>query len=165
MLRKRRMEKLHVTIHNNSFIYFKTEDQMNTLFQVFNLSEIQKGSEIEYLKIGDTVVKTQKAKDEKECIYFYFEDHFIGIRILSEIICDFFCIPIYSFLVSGAKNINDPRRAINWIMSRQNSIADCSFHCEETSDEDVTYFLDRLRVTKDLSVFVKTSENFQYSFK
>uniref|UniRef100_A0A1I7UAS4 FBA_2 domain-containing protein n=1 Tax=Caenorhabditis tropicalis TaxID=1561998 RepID=A0A1I7UAS4_9PELO len=50
-------------------------------------------------------------------------------------------------------------------MSRQNSIAECSYHCEETSDEEVTYFLDTLKVTKELEVYAETSENFQYSFK
>uniref|UniRef100_A0A1I7UMJ7 FBA_2 domain-containing protein n=3 Tax=Caenorhabditis tropicalis TaxID=1561998 RepID=A0A1I7UMJ7_9PELO len=166
MLRKKRMERVSVCIGNYSTIRFETTDSIDhTLFRVSTLSEIQDDSRIEYLKIEDTVVQTQKEKDGRGCIHSYFEDIFIGIQTLSEIISDFFSVPIYRLSVTGDRNINDPRRAINWIMNRQETIAECSYHSKETSEEDLTYFLDTLRVTKSLDVFVKTSENFQYSFK
>uniref|UniRef100_A0A1I7UMK1 FBA_2 domain-containing protein n=1 Tax=Caenorhabditis tropicalis TaxID=1561998 RepID=A0A1I7UMK1_9PELO len=166
MLRKKGMEKLHVNIGNYSSIYFKTEDRrFDTLFRVSELSEIQEDSRIEYLKIENTVIKTQKAKDERECIYFYYEDPFIGIQILSEIISDFFSIPIYHLYLSGDENKKYPRRAIDWVMSRQETIAECNMECWETNEEDLTYFLDTARITKYLVVFVETSDDFQYSFK
>uniref|UniRef100_A0A1I7UMJ9 DUF4265 domain-containing protein n=1 Tax=Caenorhabditis tropicalis TaxID=1561998 RepID=A0A1I7UMJ9_9PELO len=166
MLKKRGMEKVNVAIGTYTAIRFEAEDRrLDNCFYVSLLSEIQEDSRIEYLKIGDIVVKTTKEKDERGCVYFYYEDHFIGIQTLSEIVSDFFSVPIHRLFVSGARNINDPRRAIDWIMGRQETIAQCSVHWEETSDEDLTYFLDTSRITKKLSLFVKTSENFQYSFK
>uniref|UniRef100_A0A1I7UMK4 FBA_2 domain-containing protein n=2 Tax=Caenorhabditis tropicalis TaxID=1561998 RepID=A0A1I7UMK4_9PELO len=162
MLRKKQMENIHVCIGGDypSISLGTKSRRTDYLFRVFNLSEIQEDSRIEYLKIGDTVVQTQKSKDERGCIYFYYEDHFIGTQILSEIVSDFFSVPIYRLSVTGDKNINDPRRAIDWIMSRQNSIGRCSMNSSEMSDEDLKRFLDGFIVTDELTLSMKTSDDF-----
>uniref|UniRef100_A0A1I7UML0 F-box domain-containing protein n=1 Tax=Caenorhabditis tropicalis TaxID=1561998 RepID=A0A1I7UML0_9PELO len=163
MLRKRRTEKLelNVSICNYSAIEIVTEDIYETLFLVQELSEIQEDLRIEYLKIGDTVVQTQKPEDRGEIIYFYFEDHFIGIQILSEIVSDFFSVPIQ--FLDLREEVIDPRRVFNWIMSRQNSVADFKYECKEANEEDLKYFLDNCEITNELILGVPNG--FQYSFK
>uniref|UniRef100_A0A1I7UMK2 FBA_2 domain-containing protein n=1 Tax=Caenorhabditis tropicalis TaxID=1561998 RepID=A0A1I7UMK2_9PELO len=160
------MEKLSVCIDDYPSIYFNTKDDVHLFsFKVFNLSEIKEDLRIEFLKIGDTVVKTQKEKDHWGCIHFYFDDHFIGIQILSEIVSDFFSVPINLLSVTGTSGIYGVRRAIDWVMSRQETIAKCSFLSGETNEEDLKYLLDTSRITETLELSMQTSDDFQYSFK
>uniref|UniRef100_A0A1I7TER6 F-box domain-containing protein n=1 Tax=Caenorhabditis tropicalis TaxID=1561998 RepID=A0A1I7TER6_9PELO len=159
-------EKFKIYINNFITIEFENwEIEGNVMFHVFESSEIKENFEIEFLKIRDTVIKIQKNEEDDSLHVYWDNDRFVGLQFVSNILTDFFDSSIHRLAILDQNRKDDPRKVIDWLMNRQKTLPFCYFECQKTSDEDLKYFLDTCRVSEELTLVVKTSEHFQYSFK
>ncbi|CAL2036015.1 unnamed protein product [Caenorhabditis brenneri] len=118
-------------------------------------------SKLESLTIKDKIFQVKM----DECIHilnFYCDDRLACLTTLYEYLTDFYGMPLYEVEVDG-----DSMMTVDGVLARQQTLARCYISCSKSGDEEVRWFLDRIknRVTRLLVLNVKTSENFRLNFR
>ncbi|CAL2036017.1 unnamed protein product [Caenorhabditis brenneri] len=155
----KKLKKLNVRFNSVCNIW---SDCLNTIFNVNSSSELSaEDSKLEAVKIRDTSFQVKM----DECIHilnFYCGDRLACLTTLYEYLTDFYGMPLYEVEVDG-----DSMMTVDGVLARQQTLARCYISCSKSGDEEVRWFLDRIknRVTRLLVLNVKTSENFRLNFR
>ncbi|EGT50996.1 hypothetical protein CAEBREN_03583 [Caenorhabditis brenneri] len=137
-------------------------DCMATIFKVKSNSEVlPEDSKLESLKIKDTEFNVKMDR----CIHilnFYCDDRVTCLTTLYEYLTDFYEVPFHQVELDG-----DSMTALDGVLAQQQTLAHCFLRCSKSGDEEVRWFLDRVenRVTRLLSLDVKTSKNFRLNLR
>ncbi|CAL2035997.1 unnamed protein product [Caenorhabditis brenneri] len=167
-LRKKPKKGLDITLDSYASIRFG--DTFSKRFEVLEFSDIPKDAELEFLVIGGALPCFVSMNRERDGMDLYCQyDRFEGLKALSKYIIDFYELPIEEISFSTEKNPNDPKRALDWVFSQQESLDICHFECQKSGDEELQYLFDRIENRVQSLLFVPTtanaSENFRYTFR
>ncbi|CAL2036297.1 unnamed protein product [Caenorhabditis brenneri] len=141
------------------------KDYRHTLFFVKGYSEVD--SECEYFKIKGTSVWI-KMDREHDFMCIYWESYrFSGLTSLCDYVTDYCQLPIHKLSTSCDRSSSDPKKALDWVFNRQETLPVFSFAGDTTGDEEFRYFWDKILQNriKKLFLFVQPSENFRYNFR
>ncbi|CAL2036021.1 unnamed protein product [Caenorhabditis brenneri] len=133
-----------------------------TMFFLKTSSEVPAGdSKLKSLKIKDTAFQVRM----HECIHvlnFYCDDRLACLTTLYEYLTDFYEVPVHQVELDG-----DSMTALDGVLARQQTIANCFFSCSKSGDEEARWFLDRVenRVTQCMVLNVKTSDTFHLNLR
>ncbi|CAL2036022.1 unnamed protein product [Caenorhabditis brenneri] len=145
------------------FFYFNEiiSDFMDTILYVKWSSEVspEDSLKLESLKIKDTVFQVKMDEYVQHTLNFYCDDRVACLTTLHEYLTDFYEVPLYKMYLYG-----DSMRALDGVLARQQTLANCFFSCSKSGDEEVRWFLDRIenRVTQCLVLNVKTINRYIY---
>ncbi|CAL2035996.1 unnamed protein product [Caenorhabditis brenneri] len=147
----------------------KNADDDFMLFFVEVLSPKESNSsskKLESLKINNTMVKLKM--DDTSMFIYWPNDIFDGLKTLSEYANRFYDQPFHSMCIGEGEGGTEWRRVLDWILSRQETLPQCSFGWRiSVEEEDLRYFFDAIgnRITNYLNLDLKLeSENFRYNF-
>ncbi|CAL2035999.1 unnamed protein product [Caenorhabditis brenneri] len=145
-------------------------DSFSTRFEVSEFSDIPEDAQLEFLVIGGVLpcfVSMNRKRDGMDIYCQY--DRFDGLTALLKYIIDFYKLPIENISIGADKQRNDPKRALDWVFSQQETLNECYFDCDMSGDEELKCFFDRIgnRVEKFLGVLTTSNvgENFRYTFR
>ncbi|CAL2036323.1 unnamed protein product [Caenorhabditis brenneri] len=157
---------LEVSCSMHSSITVDTENEKSfTVFLVAREKEIgYSDGSILYLNFEKSVIPVKKT-ERGNLEVFWGDDTFPAIQKLSEFVSELFEIPIKKLYLSNENYKNDPKRIIDWLNSREETLEDCNFECCNTNSTELKYFLDNLKITKKLYLGVETTDDFRYNFR
>ncbi|CAL2036020.1 unnamed protein product [Caenorhabditis brenneri] len=119
---------------------------MYTIFKVKSNSEVSAtDSKLESLKIKDTTFQVKMDR----CIHilnFYCDDRLACLTTLYEYLTDFYEVPVHQVELDG-----DSIRALDGVLARQQTLANCRLSCSKSRDEEARWFLDRVENRKWLN--------------
>ncbi|CAL2036321.1 unnamed protein product [Caenorhabditis brenneri] len=135
------------------------------VFEVLRENELDYSDpRIRYLNFGNSVIPVMKSYPANLTV-FWGSDTFLAVQKLSEFVSELFEIPIRKLCLSNENRKNDPRRIIDWLRSRDETLKSCYFECYNTNGTELEYFLDNLKITTNFHMKVETTKGFRYNFK
>ncbi|CAL2037978.1 unnamed protein product [Caenorhabditis brenneri] len=113
---------------------------------------------------GNTKVPSNSIPSNNSHFNVYYQNDFEGIKAIAVHITELFSSPIYRLIPDAALYPDGPRRIIDWVLERQESIEDCFVECEKMTDSENAYVLSKCKFMKSFFLGTNYSENFQYDF-
>ncbi|CAL2036001.1 unnamed protein product [Caenorhabditis brenneri] len=104
---------------DSNFLFFGKKD----------FSGDSEDSSPENLKILDAEIKIEMNK-EHNCMNIYSEQFFD----LTEYACDFYEMPVHTLGINYGNTMENPLRALDWVLNRQDTLHNCSFYCGGEED-------------------------------
>ncbi|CAL2035995.1 unnamed protein product [Caenorhabditis brenneri] len=164
---KKKPERLEMYLCGHASIELKLKDEY--YFTMFTAHTDDPPVNAAPLRFQNKEVRLKIDEDDKTHIFFENDtDRFDGLTLLCDYLTDFFSMPISFLLLNGENSLDDPKKALEWVLNRQDTLERCFFQCFKSGDEEAKWFLDRVqnRVTQFFYFGLsKISDTFRYTFQ
>ncbi|CAL2037980.1 unnamed protein product [Caenorhabditis brenneri] len=153
---------INVTLAKRTKIGIKLKGDFlySELFYVHEATDLPQNYDL--IRIGNHTIPVTKF--DNECLKTYWEDPIEGIKILGDYVTNFFnSSQITHFGIYAIRSPLDPRNLLNWINNKQETIDECIYEYEGSTDKEISYFLDNCKVTNLFGCFLHPTAQFRHN--
>ncbi|CAL2035998.1 unnamed protein product [Caenorhabditis brenneri] len=121
----------------------------------------------ESLRINDELIQIGMDREQDDMLIHWEQDRFLRLTHLCDYVREFYHLPIYWLSITCEINSSEPKKALDWILNRQETIPEVSFECDPTQEGEFRYFFYKIenRVTEFLFIVGGPNEHFRYTFR
>ncbi|CAL2035967.1 unnamed protein product [Caenorhabditis brenneri] len=167
-LSKKKPKKLGMDFGIHASMNMKLND--GTYYRIFTVHIDDPPVDAVPLRFQNKEVRVKIDEKHSDWTHFYFNDTdtFDGLTLLCNHVTDLFAMPLTSLGLDAENSLDDPKRTLDWVLNRQDTMEQCFFQCHKSGDEEAKWFLDRIqnRVTRFFYFgLMKISDTFRYTFQ
>ncbi|EFO84561.1 hypothetical protein CRE_22582 [Caenorhabditis remanei] len=138
------------------------EKNQYTLFEKYYLLRVEEMSKLpESHKLNTVIIggfQNVPVEMGDKCLNTYWNDRVVGMTAIGDYGREIFNRDIHSLLLGNENEQNDHKRAVDWVMDTQQSIADLYCEFKPKTDRDLDYILENCKYIEDLTLFVKPTD-------